>query len=420
MEDPPLTLSQTSKLASEVYRHVDPLNFYENFLKEGIRPDGRKLCSYRKFSVKNLLESTPNLVSFKSQRAHKPPLDSIMNSQNEWLSNTNLLTCNNKNVLLSSIYLSCGNSSYHCKVTGDLISTQLNNWALNSSGSEKTLSVDVTVPKHVVNEIYDLNGPCINISHLVSDLLESVLNSSHIIPKEQFLYYESYLKSYDESSNRGEINKVCKYLKMNHLRWKLNVEIICDEYDGNLLDMCFLCCSHALLKSKIPFVLLYPTNNTFSPIQFNQLFDNITASSYGDLLKNKDFCKLVDLNKELLYLQAGKFNNSITDLNALIRTLVEDGHNVLFFNHIPLTFTFCKSLNYFLLDPTMEDEQTGVNYSIYALKKWNGSNLNASQRNSSADVQLQPLNLMGLSDVSDETLNKLYEVVYSMLGSFFQ
>ncbi|UKK02809.1 hypothetical protein MACK_002906 [Theileria orientalis] len=419
MEDSPLTLSQTSKLASEVYRHVDPLNFYENFLKEGIRPDGRKLCSYRKFSIKNLLESTPNFRSFKSQPTHQYPLDSTTNPQDETPFNSNLLTYNNKNVLLSSIYLSCGSSSYHCKVTGDLISTKVNNWGLSSNESEKTLNVDVTVPKHVVSEIYDLNGPCINISHLVSDLLESVLNSSHVIPKEQFLYYESYLKSHCESSNRREMDKVCDYFKMNHLRWKLNIEIICDEYDGNLLDMCFLCCSHALMKSKIPYVLLYPNNNTFSSILFNQLVGNGTPSNYGNLLKNQDFCKLVDLNKDLLYLQASKFNDSITDLNTLIKTLVETGHNVVLFNHVPLTFTFCKSLNYFLLDPTMEDEQTGVNYSIYALKKWNGSNRNGSVHNSSDDVQLQPLNLMGLSEVSDETLNKLYEVVNSIIGSFF-
>ncbi|BAM41949.1 conserved hypothetical protein [Theileria orientalis strain Shintoku] len=404
MEDPPLTLSQTSKLASEVYRHVDPLNFYENFLKEGIRPDGRRLCSYRKFTVKNLLESTHNFSSLKSQLQHQPPLDSTKNTQKEWEFNTNLLTCNSKNVLLASIYLNCGNSSYHCKVTGDLISTQVNNWALSLNESERTISVDVIVPKHVVNEIYDLNGPCINISHLVSNLLETVLNSSQVIPKEQFRYYESYIKSQDESSNREEVKKVYSYFKMNHLRWKLNVEIMCDEYDGNLVDMCFLCCSHALMKSKIPFVLLYPNENTFTPVLFNQL----------------DFAKLVGLNKDLLHLQASKFNDSAEDLNTLMRTLVEAGHNAVSFNHIPLTFTFCKSLNYFLLDPTMEDEQTGVNYTIYALKRWNGSNRNASQHESQADVQLQPLNLMGLSEVSEETLNKLYEVVYSILGSLFQ
>lgn len=254
MEDHLLTLSQEYKVASEVYRHVDPLNFYDNFLKEGIRPDGRKLCSYRKTSVKDLLNST---LSSDDYSSNTRSLKHTLNSNKHCLKSL-------KKVLISSIYLTCGNSHYNCKLIGDLILLEdLPTLFQNTD----VFSVNVILPKHVVNEVYDINGPCINITHLVSDLIEKVLNSSEVVPNDQFCYDILTSSLFESQQN----DPILKYLSKNKLRWKLSMEITCDEYDGNLLDMCFLACSYCLLFSKFPFVILYPDSNDFYPSLLTKL-----------------------------------------------------------------------------------------------------------------------------------------------------
>ncbi|XP_953247.1 uncharacterized protein TA10935 [Theileria annulata] len=377
MEDRHLTLSQDYKVASEVYRHVDPLNFYENFLNEGIRPDGRKLCSYRKTSVKDLINSTFSSDDFSSNtRSFKHEL----NSNKQFLREL-------KKVLISSIYLTCGNSHYNCKLMGDLMILEDLPAIFQNTD---VFSVSVLLPKHVVNEVYDINGPCINITHLVSDLIEKVLNSSEIVPRDQFCY-DILTSSLFESQ---QDDPILKYLNKNKLRWKLSMEIACDEYDGNLLDMCFLACSYCLLYSKFPFILLYPESNQFYPSILNKAkLEHVLSQDREILCMNNSFLKC-------------QFGSQFS-LDRLEKFLLNDDNKRISINYVPYTVTFCKCLNYYLLDPTREDEQIGVNFSIYSLKKFD-----------SEEVHLQPLNLMGLTGVVDDDLNKMYDIARVIVKSF--
>lgn len=112
--------------------------------------------------------------------------------------------------------------------------------------------------------------------------------------------------------------------------------------------------------------------------------------------------EVLTMNNSLLECQFGLDFS----LDKLQKFLLNDDKKRIFINYVPYTVTFCKCLNYYLLDPTREDEQISVNFSIYCLRKIG-----------SEEVQLQPLNLMGLTGVSDDDLNKMYDIALIIVKS---
>ncbi|AFZ81303.1 hypothetical protein BEWA_007120 [Theileria equi strain WA] len=356
-----VTLSQESVLASEVYRHVDPFNFFKTFFKEGLRPDGRQLMAYRTVKVENLM----NIGEVGINRSF-----------------TN-------DILISSIILNAGNTHMHCSISATL---ERNNKPRTSPELLKDLvTVSLTVSKHATTEIYDVNGPCINISHLVSNLLENILNSSDVLPREQFAL-DYLMNSIDDP--------IAKQIVNSKLRWKLNVSVSCEEYDGNIMDWSVLSVVYALLHSKLPIVFLSYDSlfNTFQP----QL---ITLKSVTDGEKEHFRRNALFLNRQL---RCSDYQDEF------LKYVGEDQYLTkrLEISSLPYTITFCKCMEYIILDPTREEEQIGTNISVYAKKISNELSMDIDDEN----IKMQLLNLMGCTGISDDEVNKLFKISRSIIN----
>lgn len=367
-----VTLSRESVLASEVYRHVDPLNFFKTFFKEGLRPDGRKLMAYRTVKVETLMgNGNPNIDTSAIQ--------------------------------ISSILLSAGNTHMNCVISATL---ECNDKPRTTPDLLKDLvTVSFVVPKHAATDVYDMNGPCINISHLISSLLENVLNSQDVLPKWQFALDYLVKDMEDDQLSRHIIN--------SKLRWKLNVSITCEEYDGNILDWSVLSAAYALLNSRLPVVAL-----SFDPVLCTYKSQLITRDTVKYVMDgNRDYLELLRqntsfLNKQLVCSDYKDELERFASENSL--PFLTKGLSI---TSLPYTITFCKCLDYIILDPTREEEQIGVNISVYVKKVLNDLSMDVDDGTSQGNVmKMQLLNLMGCTGISEDQINDLFRISRSIVS----
>ncbi|KAK2194636.1 bifunctional PNPase-RNase PH domain superfamily/Exoribonuclease [Babesia duncani] len=206
---------------------ICPSSFYQKYYQKGTRPCGRKLYAFRTIACEDL---------------HKGILrESIMSS-------TTPLT-------ISSIRLRAGGTQVHATVDAYLIYDDAPK--VQDEDDPKFANVTVDLPKQIANYVYDKNGPCINSTHQVAHLLESILNSPECLQENQ-LAFHLMLENVQDST----LKKLESFLRNKRARYKFDIKITFEAYDGNILDFSFAACNVALKRAKLPIVVVHKCDDT--------------------------------------------------------------------------------------------------------------------------------------------------------------
>ncbi|KAK1933312.1 hypothetical protein X943_003108 [Babesia divergens] len=362
-------VSRDSRPSNDVYRQIDPVGFYGKFLRQGIRPDGRKLNAFRKVGVFDLLEG--NHGSFQRQE------------QDE--------------VIISSCRLTAGETHMHCVVTA--VPTFYDLPIELTSEGDDVVSVEIDLPKQVQPYIYDANGHCANLNFCVSAMLANAFNSGNVLPTAQLRLAELLMNPVAGVAS----DLVSEYLVKRRFSWKLDVNVVCEEYDGNLVDTSVLATAFALRKAWLPIIL----------VDLNE-----SLGSYEIRFLDRELLDLACSNDRMVLklLQ----NNRISISKQLGMELVEESMVQHLVNHfrttvcvgrplhvlaLPYTVTFLKyDEQTFLVDPTKEEEKLGSSVSIYSLRRLDGSS------------STQQLNLMSCSGITNDVLDSLERVATHIIN----
>ncbi|XP_052036481.1 exosome complex component RRP43 isoform X1 [Apodemus sylvaticus] len=201
------------------FKTVEPLEYYRRFLKENCRPDGRELGEFR--------TTTVNIGSISTADG----------SALVRLGNTTVV-CGVKAVGLLSLSLLCGSTAAlgcYCYIPGF--------WPLLAPQPGQEFAappVDAPDKGYVVPNV-DLpplcssrfrTGPPGEEAQVTSQFIADVIENSQIIKKED----------------------LC--ISAGKLAWVLYCDLICLDYDGNILDACTFALLAALKNVQLPEVTI--------------------------------------------------------------------------------------------------------------------------------------------------------------------
>ncbi|GFE53314.1 exosome complex component RRP43 [Babesia ovis] len=367
MSSEPQPSSHASAFPSDVHRHIDPIGFYKKFLRQNVRPDGRKLRAFRTVTVSDLeVRSLPSTLQ------------------------------DGDGTVISSVRVILGDTHVHCVVKALPVFCEVS--VPPTLGSAALVAVDIELPKQVQSYIYDAYGHSANFNFCISNLLSNVLNSDDVLPKSQ-LRFQEILKT----STSDAPDTVCRYLSQRNLTWKLDIAILCEEYDGNLLDPSVMATSYALRKAVLPVVLL--EHSAASGSYSLRLLDNTTLEN----AKRQDAqtLKLLHANRQSIERQLGIKLNVENMASQLLTSMGTAGYigRHLTYSSLPFTVTFLRfSEDMFLVDPTSEEERLGTTVSVYCLHGSDGS------------FRTQPLNLTCCPNFTSDIYECLKQVAIDVIG----
>ncbi|GBE58882.1 Exosome complex component protein [Babesia ovata] len=373
--------SNAKAYSSDVYRQIDPVGFYGEYIRRQVRPDGRKLRAFRTVGVSDLLEGATG-----SGRS-----------------------LGDNGTIIASVRLTAGETHVHCTVKA--VPGYSDVTIPLSPGSDNSVSVSVELPKQVQSYIYDANGNSANFHFCVATLLETVLNCDEVIPTTQLRFAELLR----EEPGTASPNAVCEYLVRRRFGWKLEIDILCEEYDGNLLDTSVLAASFALRKATLPIVLL-DLNDPVNPYRLLALDQGILEqASSGDakvclisivLSWSAQALKLLRSNRRAIEKQ---LSVELSDDNMVGQLLALGGSSMhlsrpLQLLALPFTVTFLRfSDETYFVDPTSEEERLGASVSVYCLRGADGSS------------RFQPLNLMCCPGVTTDVYKCLQQAATDLI-----
>ncbi|EDO08264.1 3' exoribonuclease family domain 1 protein [Babesia bovis T2Bo] len=359
--------SSSSEFPVDVHRQIDAAGYYKKYLRQNVRPDGRKLRAFRTVSVSDL------------EGRYTPP---------------NLLE--GDGAVISSTRLTLGDTHVYCSVKALPVFCEV--IMPPSLGSDDLLSVDIELPKQVQSYIYDANGHSANLNFSIASMLSNVLNSDDLIPKSQFRF-EDILKRVTSQST----DAVCKYLSQRNLIWKFEVSIVCEEYDGNLTDSCAMVASFALRKAMLPIVLLDISNTSGSYI-IRAIDQKLIESA---LSGDAEVMKLLHNNRRSIEQQLGIELENDNLVDYLSQNILPGSYVgiPLTITALPFTVTFLRfSEETFFVDPTSEEERLGTSVSVYCLSLSDGS------------FVTQPLNLTCCPGISSDIYSGLKAVALDVIS----
>ncbi|CDR96808.1 hypothetical protein, conserved [Babesia bigemina] len=356
--------SNAKAYSSDVYRQIDPVGFYGEYIRRQVRPDGRKLRAFRTVGVSDLLEGTAG--------SGRPLGDG--------------------GTITASVRLTAGETHVHCTVRA--VPGYSDVTIPLAPGGDNAVSVAVELPKQVQTYVYDANGNSANVHFCVSTLLETVLNCEEVVPTRQLRFAELL-----REEGAAAPDAVCEYLVRRRFGWKLELNILCEEYDGNLLDTSVLAASFALRKATLPVVLL-DTADPANPYRLLALDQGILEqASCGD-------AKAVALLRSNRRAIEKQLSVQLSDESMLGQLLGSSAHlgRALQLLALPFTVTFLRfSDETFFVDPTSEEERLGTCVSVYCLRGADGSS------------RCQPLNLMCCPGVTPDVYRCLQQVATDLI-----
>ncbi|GIX60971.1 exosome complex component RRP43 [Babesia caballi] len=330
--------SHAPAFSTDVYRQIDPAGFYSQFLSRKVRPDGRKLQTFRTVGVSDLLEGPRN---------HSRPLDA-------------------EGLLVASVRITVGETHVHCVTKA--IPTFAEVIAPPSPGSDNLVAVEVELPKQVQSYIHDANGHTANFQYCVSSLLETVLNCDEVIPTAQLRFAE-LLRA---GASADTEDRLCAYMLRRRFCWKVEISVHCEEYDGNLLDASVMAAAFTLRKTFLPVVLLDASESS-GLYELRALDRRILESAQK---QDPQATKLLSDNRRLIEQQLGLELSDADMPRQLLGFLgpSEIAGRPLRMLAQPFTVTFLRfDEETFLVDPTREEERIGVSVSVYCLLGSDGS-----------------------------------------------
>ncbi|KAK1444518.1 hypothetical protein BgAZ_104240 [Babesia gibsoni] len=347
------TDSYNSSIPRDVYRQIDPIGFYSDFIRQYVRPNGRKLHEYRELDVVDLLGENRNFSSMPKEEG----------------------------TTISSVRLAAGETHVHCVVKAFPILCDVPAEACPDSDS--LITVDIELSKHLQPYVYDVNGVCANLNYCVSAIIENVLNSSDVLSVDQLRFHQLL----DAGPQGGANDKISEYIVKMRLTWKIEIAIHFEEYDGNLVDMAILATSFALQKAHLPIALLEYSNLRGSYV-IRYLDEKTLEQAFND------DCKIC-LEEDVCAQQLVERFKGVDFIGVPLHVKA-----------LPCTVTFLKfQRGTYILDPSNEEEKLGVNVSFYCLRGSDGS------------IRTQILNLMGCQGITADDYHCLEQVALDVIKS---
>ncbi|ORM39983.1 Exosome complex component RRP43 [Babesia sp. Xinjiang] len=368
-----------STFPTDVYRSIDPRGFYDKILKQQLRPDGRKLRAFRTVAVSDLLEDYKGAAELSDEDG----------------------------IVISSVRVTVGDTHVNCAITAtpQFVDVEM----AESYSPEPLIDVEVELPKQVQSYIYDANGHSANLNFTVATILATVLNSDDILPSEQLIFVENTNETTSECKD-----DICSYLSWRNFRWKLDINLICEEYDGNLLDLSVMATTYALRKAMLPVILL--EYNEAMGVYEMRILDRETleqtqnpqVSCYiNKKHKNTQQAnKWIKDNKKAIEKQ---IETQLMEENMASQLIKHMGNWHYLGRHlkllaVPFTVTFLRyNQDTFLVDPTAEEERLGTNVSVYCLKRADGSS------------QTQILNMTCCNGITTEIYQSLRQMAIDII-----